>query len=244
MFRYFLLFSVGFSHLLICQEAKNFFSLGIGYNDLNPKQLKAWSEPALRFQSQVLGIEIPTQRNYPGNVSFNASLLRTITFMKAGISVEIISTQERRAYQDYAGRFTINGKLQSKVINFLLDYDELILTRFYAGVGGFVGLNFKTWKYSDKIVRNSTNETLNRGMINSNNFNALCGPRLKIEYYFNSLGVSTVIGYQFDFARPLKGDYSNYFLKRNNVNFTDINGRKLRADCTGLFLKINGVIRF
>lgn len=103
----------------------------------------------------MLGLHIPTQKEYPGNVIFGLTGMYNIpSVLRIGLGSQYTWTKAYSGYEDYAGLFEVNSKISMLTIEGVIERDietTPTVNIFFGARGGF---SFVSSDYSNTISLN------------------------------------------------------------------------------------------
>ncbi|MBX2957956.1 MAG: hypothetical protein KF846_17450 [Cyclobacteriaceae bacterium] len=123
----------------------------IGYTTFDLGEVNNFYDEVLA-QYEIMGLTIPTQKQYPGNVLIGLSALYNIpAILRVGIGGSYSWTEAYSGYEDYAGLLEINSKISMTTIEAVVERD---LSTFKSGslyLGASGGLSFVKSDYANFV---------------------------------------------------------------------------------------------
>jgi len=137
----------------IIQDTIPYFYLQpmVGYTTFALGDVKDFYDAVLN-EFKIYGLVVPTQKEYPGNVTFGLNLLYNIpSIVRVGLGSQYTWTEAYSGYEDYAGLLEVNSKITLFTIEGVVerDIESFKAGKFYGGARG--GISFVNSDYSNTV---------------------------------------------------------------------------------------------
>lgn len=179
----------------------------VGYTTFALGDVKDFYDEVLSLYREQYGLDIPTQKKYPGNVLLGIHVLYNVpSVVRVGLGTQITWTEAYSGYEDYAGLFEVESKIQLITSELVVerDIETLASGKLFVGVSG--GLSFVTSDYSNSISLNDYPDEEGEVQLNGDGTGFIVQPYVGWYRNVGNITLGLHAGYRFAKVKELDGE--------------------------------------